>query len=35
MPNLMLKFVNLDQQQPEKRNAVERKHDFNEIYLRF
>ncbi|MCT6842321.1 MAG: NAD(P)-dependent oxidoreductase [Commensalibacter sp.] len=35
MPNLMLKFVNLDQQQPEKRNAVERKHDFNEIYRRF
>lgn len=35
MPNRMLKFVNLDQQQPEKRLADQRKHDFKEIYQRF
>lgn len=35
MPNLMLKFVTLDQQQPHKRSAKERKHDFYEIYQRF
>ncbi len=35
MPNLMLKFVNLDQQQPHKRSAEERKQDFKEIYQCF
>lgn len=35
MPNLMLKFVTLDQQQPHKRLAQERKQDFHEIYQRF
>lgn len=35
MPNVMLKFVSLDQQQPEKRPAEIRKADFLETYRRF
>ena len=32
MKNKMLKFVNLDQETPQKRNTSKRKGDFNEIY---
>ncbi|CAI3937615.1 NADPH-dependent glutamate synthase beta chain or related oxidoreductase (GltD) (PDB:1H7X) [Commensalibacter communis] len=35
MPNVMLKFISLDQQQPEKRPAEIRKTDFMETYRRF
>ncbi|MDI2111819.1 NAD(P)-dependent oxidoreductase [Commensalibacter nepenthis] len=35
MPNVMLKFISLDQQQPEKRPAEIRKTDFLETYRRF
>ncbi|CAI3931409.1 NAD(P)-dependent oxidoreductase [Commensalibacter papalotli (ex Botero et al. 2024)] len=35
MPNVMLKFISLDQQQPEKRPAEIRKADFLETYRRF
>ena len=32
MKNKMLKFVDLDQETPQKRNTIKRKGDFNEIY---
>ena len=32
MPEKMLKFVDIDQQNPFKRDKIERKADFNEIY---
>ena len=35
MPNRMLKFVDLSQQMPEKRKALARRADFDEIYKRF
>ena len=35
MPEKMLKFVKLGQQNPRKREVVERKDDFNEIYNEF
>jgi len=35
MPERMLKFVSVPQQQPAKRNVVERRTDFDEIYKRF
>ena len=35
MPEKMLKFVDIDQQNPSKRDKIERKADFNEIYDEF
>ncbi len=35
MPEKMLKFVDIDQQNPFKRDKIERKADFNEIYNEF
>ena len=35
MTQKMLKFVNIDQQNPPKRDKIERKQDFNEIYKKF
>ena len=35
MPEKMLKFVDIDQQNPSKRDKIERKEDFNEIYDEF
>jgi glutamate synthase (NADPH/NADH) small chain len=35
MPNRMLRFVHLDQRQPDRRPAAERVRDFAEIYQRF
>ena len=35
MPEKMLKFVNLDLQNPPKRSVDQRKQDFNEIYGEF
>jgi glutamate synthase (NADPH/NADH) small chain len=35
MPEKMLKFVKLGQQNPPKREILERKEDFNEIYKEF
>ena len=35
MTQKMLKFVNIDQQNPSKRDKIERKQDFNEIYKEF
>ena len=35
MTDKMLKFINLDQQNPPKRKVLERKEDFNEIYNEF
>ena len=35
MSNKMLKFVNIDLQNPPKRSVGERKQDFNEIYKEF
>ena len=35
MTQKMLKFVNIDQQNPPKRDKIERKQDFNEIYKEF
>ena len=32
MPEKMLKFVDIDQQNPSKRDKIERKVDFNEIF---
>ena len=35
MTDKMLKFVKLEQQNPPKREVLERKEDFNEIYREF
>jgi glutamate synthase (NADPH/NADH) small chain len=35
MPEQMLKFVDIPQQMPEKRDSEKRRHDFDEIYKRF
>ena len=35
MEEKMLKFINIGQQSPKKRNTVERKEDFNEIYKEY
>ena len=35
MTEKMLKFVDIDQQNPFKRDKIERKADFNEIYNEF
>jgi len=35
MPDKMLKFINIDQQNPPKRKALTRKDDFNEIYSEY
>ena len=35
MPEKMLKFVKLGQQNPPKREILEREEDFNEIYKEF
>ena len=35
MPEKMLKFVDIDQKNPSKRDKIERKADFNEIYDEF
>ena len=35
MSEKMLKFVDIDQKNPSKRNESERKSDFNEIYSEF
>ena len=35
MPEKMLKFVKLGKQSPPKREVLERKEDFNEIYKEF
>ena len=35
MNERMLKFINIDQQSPKKRETGERKEDFNEIYKEY
>ena len=35
MSEKMLKFIDIDQKNPSKRNEIERKNDFNEIYAEF
>ena len=35
MPDKMLKFIDVDQQSPPKREALTRKDDFNEIYSEY
>ena len=35
MTEKMLKFVNINQKNPSKRNEIERKKDFDEIYAEF
>ena len=35
MSEKMLKFVDIDQKNPSKRNEIERKNDFDEIYAEF
>ena len=35
MNERMLKFINIDQQSPKKRETGERKGDFNEIYKEY